>query len=767
MKLNLTFLFLIFSFFGIAQSVITGTIVDAGTRESLISAHCIDVNSNTSTVTNNQGYFSIRVTDGNVKLTARYVGYITQDLNLFIKNDTLIQIEMEPLNVALGEVRVVDETFIHEQTLLGKNIVPLASIEKGVSSFGIPDLMKAITSIPGIASGRDGRANVFVRGGDRGQNLVLLDGAKLYSTNHFGGFLSLFNTEIVKQVDVYKGGFPARYGGRASSIIDIHTRDGNRNHYKGKFNLGLLNSGFLIEGPINKKMSYLVALRTSYYDLYSLPEKYKIKKYSGVNYFNVRFFDINAKLSYFATQRSKYFINIFSGSDNNTYADRSLNTYYEEGYNIKNRCITIGNYNSLGATLFLKNTASYSLYSNEVNTSTDVYQTGNESLTEVESTSNIREYNLQSKLEYYPNSRHAIKAGVEFSNYNFNPGKNTTYEMDANTGFENDTTYGYRLNLNANEVSMFIEDEVKLGPRFFMNVGLRQVFFLGSGKNYSRTEPRISLRTMLNDNVSVKTGYSVMNQFNHVVVNSFGVYENEIWMASSKKIPPQHARQFSMGVFSTVPSTGLSFSAEAYYKTMSHLLEYNVKPDENAVIQNIDELLIGDGEGLAYGFEIHAKYKHKRFAAEMGYTLAWNYRKFDELNGGDWYPFLYDRRHSITAQVSQQFGKGYSLNTNFVFSSGVPYTMPVGFVKEDKYMYEYFAYKGYNNVRLPCYHRLDVAVAKEWKTKKGRKQRMKFDIYNAYARQNALLVYHDKNTGTVKKKSMFSVVPTLNYSLEF
>ncbi|MDA3818656.1 MAG: carboxypeptidase-like regulatory domain-containing protein [Prolixibacteraceae bacterium] len=764
---TLIYFLLFVSFLGTAQSVITGTIVDAETHETLISAHCTDVATNNSVVTNNQGYFTIEVANGNVLLDVRYMGYELQELSLNIKSDTTIQIEMFPKSVEIDEIRVIGETPIHEQTLLGKNVVSLASIEKGVSSFGIPDLMKAITSIPGIASGRDGRANVFVRGGDRGQNLVLLDGAKLYSTNHFGGFLSLFNTEIVKQVDVYKGGFPARYGGRASSVIDIHTRDGNRKHFKGKFNLGLLNSSFMAEGPINEKMSYMVALRTSYYDLFSLPGKFKINKYSGVNYFNVRFFDINAKISYYISPRNKFFINVFNGNDENIFAERRSNTYYEEGYEINNRCITFGNYNSLGAALFLKNTATYSLYSNEVNTSTDVYEIGNESLTEVESTSNIHEYNLQSKLEYYPNNRHAIKMGVEYSNYHFNPGKNTTYEMYANTGFENDTTYGYHLNLNANEVSMFVEDEMKLGSRLFMNVGLRQVFFIGSGKNYSRTEPRISLRAMLNDNLSVKAGYSVMNQFNHVVVNSFGIYENEIWMASTNKIPPQHARQFSMGVFSTIPSAGLSFSAEAYYKNMSHLLEYKVKPDENAVIQNIDELLFGGGEGLAYGVEIQSKYKRKRFAAELGYTLAWNYRKFDELNGGEWYPFLYDRRHSITAQISQQFSKGYSVNANFVFSTGTPYTMPVGYVKEDKYMFEYFAYNGYNNVRLPNYHRLDVAFIKKWKTKKGRNQSLKFDIYNAYARQNALLIYYDKYTGKVKKKSMFSIVPTINYSLEF
>ncbi|MFA9392199.1 MAG: TonB-dependent receptor plug domain-containing protein [Prolixibacteraceae bacterium] len=751
-----------------AQVTISGTIVDGSSKETLISAHCMDRISEKSTTSNNQGFYSLTLPKGEVSLQVQYVGYDMAKLDFYLKGDTSIDFSLIPKNELINEVKVVAEIPIHEQTLLGKNVVTVEAIENGASSFGEPDLMKAVTALPGISPGREGRSNFYVRGGDRGQNLILLDGAKLYNTSHLGGFVSLFNTDAIKQVDVYKGGFPARYGGRASSVIDIYTRDGDRNKLKGKLNLGLLTSSVLAEGPVGKKATFLVAGRTTYYDLFSFPQSLRMRKYAFASLFTFRFYDINAKFSYFINPKNKIFVNYFNGIDHYITKQRDGSQFNSSSnYDILNNSISIGHFASIAPKLFLRNSATYSKYSNELYRSDVVKDDGIKTVNTDFSMSEIIEYNLQSKLEYYINNHHAIKTGLEYSHYQLNPGRKYTYQSESNTGLEIDTTLGYTSSLDANEISCFVEDEIQVNKQFFINLGLRQVFFLSEGKNYYRTEPRVSMRLMVNNNLSIKANYTIMNQFNHVVINNYGFFEKEIWLASTKEIPPQHSQQVSAGMFLTIPAAKLQFSTEVYYKKMNYLLEYKVPVAEDIVASDINENIIKNGKGEAYGAEFQLKYQNDFFSAELAYVLSWNYRQFVELNGGNKYPFIYDRRHDFTFLVSSHLGKSYTVNTNFVFSTGIPCTLPLGYVKNNDYMYGYYAYMGINNSRMPNYHRLDLSIVKRGQTKKGREKEWKLNVFNVYARKNPVIIYYDRKTDKVFGKSMFSIVPTISYSIKF
>jgi hypothetical protein len=769
MKYPLLLFLITITVYGTAQVTISGRIKDANTGEMLIAAHCTDSISKRSVVSNKQGFYSLTLNGNKAALRVHYVGYELAKLDFSLKADTVIDFNLFPKDELIDEVKVVADIPIHEQTLLGKNVVSVDAIENGPSSFGMSDLMKAVTVLPGISMGREGRSNFYVRGGDRGQNLILLDGAKLYNTNHLGGFVSLFNTDVIKQVDVYKGGFPARYGGRVSSVIDIYSRDGSRNKIKGKFNLGLLTSGILAEGPIGHKVSFLVAARTSYYDLFSLPQRRKMKRFAKAYLFTFRFYDINAKLSYFINPRNKIFLNYFNGADRYISKDRyGSSSNSSTVYGLNNHCVTLGHDVSIGPRSFLKNSATYSTYNNELDQSIIEKDDGIENVYRDNSSSKIMEYNLKSHLEYYPDSYHAIKTGIEFSNYHFNPGRAYTFQSKSNTGFEIDSTIGYTALIRANELSFFVEDEISLSSKINVNLGLREVVFMSEGKNYYRTEPRISLRMMLSNNLSLKASYTIMNQFNHVLVSNYGLFEKEIWMASTKDIPPQHASQYSAGLFATIPAFKVQLSAEGYYKKMTNLLEYVMPVDGDLVVTDINENIVTGGTGEAYGLEFQSKYKNQFFSIDLAYVLSWNYRQFDEVNNGKRYPFIYDRRHDFSLLFSSMLSKHYTVNANFVFSTGIPCTMPVGYVKRDDFVsYNYYAYQGINDSRMPNYHRLDLALIKKGITRNGREKTFKINVFNAYARKNPVLIYYDQKTNNVFGKSMFSIVPTVSYSLQF
>lgn len=753
------------------QYTVSGYILQEGSSEILISAYCMDTISGKFAISNTSGFYSITLDAGAVCLKSRYVGYDDRFYCFNLTRDTLVNIYLPLKNKDVEEVVVLAKKPLHEQTLMGKESLSIEEMNSIPSFLGETDIMKAIATIPGVSLGKDGRSDIYVRGGDRGQNLVLLDGAKLYNTNHIGGFFSLFNPSVVKQVDVYKGGFPARYGGRVSSVIDVYVRDGNKEEVKGKFNIGLLSSGASIEGPLSKKLSFLIAARTSYYDLFTIYSRRKIRIYGEGDYFNFRFYDANAKLSYAINNRNKIFINLFSGNDSyeniNVVRTSSRKGTDSTLYNIGNYCLTAGNSSSIGTKFFLKNNITFSSYNNELTIDSYNNDDGIISNDIYKSISKIEELNARSQLEYYSSGAHSLKSGIEYSNYCFLPGQVNSYVTNSNTGYLLDTTLGYFSQINTSEADIFFEDEVCFNSNLFLNVGLRGIAYLCDEKNYYRMEPRLSFRARLGELLSFKANYTLMNQFNHVIISNFGIFEKEMWIASTKNIPPQHAYQFSSGLFSSLIDSKLDISVEFYYKKMKDLLEYKIQSDADIVVTNIDEMLIKGGIGEAYGTEFGAKWRDENFSTELSYILSWNNRQFDELNNGKWYPFIYDRRHNFSISATYIINPHYSFNSNFVFSTGTPYTLPEGYIKEDDYMYGYFVYTGINNKRLPNYHRLDIALTKKEKTKRGNTQLLSLNIYNVYARQNPVMIYYDYETGKVFQKSMFSIIPTISYSLEF
>lgn len=765
-------LFLGLSTFLNAQNVtLSGFIKDAETGETLLFANCLDTISGKGVTSNNYGFYNLTLGKGQVCLSVSFLGYESKTQSFFISKDTTVTILLKPKLNELKEVVVNAFTPIKEQVLMGKTMVPVHTIKALPSFVGEPDLMKSISYLPGISTGKEGYSNIYVRGGGRGQNLILLDGIKLYNTNHVGGFLSLFNSDVIKHVDVYKGGFPARYGGRASSVIDIYTKDGNSNELKGKFNIGLLNSGIMIESPINNKMSCFLAVRSSYYDLYTIPARREYNQTGIGEYFGYTFFDINAKVNWRVSQKSTLALSFFAGHDlqksveSLDYSAKKKNSV--DKLNIHNTGISLSQTYILGQKAFLKNSIALSNYNNKIESKTDSYNYGSSITESTSSFSDIDDITFQSRIEIFPNNNNLVKTGIEISGYNFTPGIQTSYYENVNAQSIIDTTIGYTTSLRSYEGSVYFEDEISIKKFIKINLGLRGTSYVCKDTTFYRIEPRVSFRWLFSDKFSFSTNYTILNQYNHVLVNNYRGFEKEIWIAATKELIPQKAKQTSVGFFYGDDKRSLDISVEGFYKTMSNLLEYRSPVEETDNLNNIENIVAKNGKGESYGIEFRLKKDFHNLSTSFNYTLAWNYRQFKELNNGNRFPFIYDRRHDFSFVSIWKISKQYSFSGNFVLSSGTPCTLPVGYSKTDDYFEHYSIFSEINNRRLPLYHRLDVALVKKGETKKGNTKQFSINIFNVYARKNPVYIYYNNNTGKVYQKSLFSIVPTISYSVNF
>ena len=768
MKLLFTSLILLLSNIAFSQThTISGKITDAATGESLLFADCYDAISQKGTTTNAYGHYSLSIATKNIVLTASYIGYHSFAKKMTITKDSIVNIQLLPNIEQLEAVTINKSIPVHKQTLMGKISIPASTIKALPSFLGETDLMKSLSFLPGVASGKDGYSNIFIRGGDRGQNLILLDGIKLYNTNHVGGLLSIFNTDIIKQVDLYKGGFPARYGGRASGVLDITTKEGNNQALKGKASIGLLTSSVFLESPIKDDVSFYFAARSSYFELFSLKRKIKYKRTGRGDYTGYTIFDINSKINWKKSDNTSFSLTYYTGHDYQISSEAYSNPHRTElrrteKLKVNNTGLALNHYAAFHPKWFIKNTLAYSQYANTQSTKRE--QLDYNSF--LSNATKINEFSWQSKLEYQANETNSIKAGVESSFYKLKPSEQK-FEVTLHNQSSNTTNLKIE-DSQAIETAIYIEDEIKMTKKTRLNIGLRGTAFYPKDTSFYRLEPRVSFRWLINPSFSYKMNYTHMNQYNHNLVSNYDGLETEIWLTASKYLPPQKTNQFAMGFFYAHPNRQWKFSLESYYKEMGNLLEYqNQFDDINNDDTNIEENIIKNGIGEAYGIETQISKNKGKISGSLSYTLAWSYRQFDALNNGKKYPSLYNRKHNIALITNFKLSKSYNLTTNFNLSSGRPVTLPEAYVSDDEFSYGYFISNSINNRRLPLYHRLDLSLKRTKFTKKENKRQINLNIYNVYARQNAVDLFYDRNTGKIYQTALFSILPTLNYSYEF
>lgn len=756
---------------------ISGYVTDGTSSETLIGAHIIESHQQQGTTTNSYGFYSITLPEGETELRFSYLGYAADTCRFTLSRDTLLNIRMEG-NTQLQEVEIVSEQKETGTlaTQMGAIEIPITQIRNTPGVLGEADVMKTIQLMSGVQAGVDGSAGLYVRGGSPDQNLILLDGTPVYNVDHLFGFFSVFTPEAVKKVTLFKGSFPARFGGRLSSVIDVRTNDGDMQKYHGTFSIGLLTSKINLEGPLIKgKTSFNLSARRSYLDLIAKPFMPEDEKYS---YY---FYDINAKINHKFSDRSRLFLSAYNGKDHfaTTFED---NTNLSDGSKMDwGNTIISARWNYIfNNRLFSNTTIAYNNYLFDSNTYSDNrYTLSEQTLTNHYSAdyhSGIRDWNYQIDFDYHPSPAHHVKFGGGYLYHRFQPEVMTSKLSDlANDKTVRDTIYQSINNnrLYSHEMTAYAEDNFKAGSRLRLNLGLHFSLFHVQKHNYFSVQPRVSARYQLSKNVVLKASYTKMSQYVHLLTSTPIAMPMDLWVPVTQKIKPMQSHQYSLGAYYT-GIRGWEFSVEGYYKDMRNVLEYKEGVSflgSSAGWEDKVEM----GKGRAAGIEFMVQKTLGKTTGWLSYTLSKNDRRFAKggINNGESFPYKYDRRHSLSLTINHQFSERIDIGASWVFYTGGTATIPEektaiilpndGVIREMPYV------EHRNNYRLPASHRLSIGINFHKKTKHGMRT-WNISLYNVYNAMNPAWVYRTHNyegRSVIKKYTLLPFIPSFTYTYKF
>lgn len=778
------------------QVTISGFVRDQASSESLIGASVYEVASRKGSATNSYGFFSLTLPPGNIRLHASYIGYESCSFNFTeLDRDTILNIELRP-NARLEEVVVTaserDRLSVNN-TLMGTMEFSQKTIKATPTLFGESDIVKTLQLTPGVASGTEGLAGLYVRGGDQDGNLFLIDGNPVYQINHVGGLFSAFNPEAIRNLDFFKAGFPARYGGRLSSVVDVHTKEGNMKEYHGSAMLGLTSGNLNFEGPIIKdRTSFNASFRRSWLDALSAPGLAiynKIQKKKGEK-FSARyaFTDLNLKVNHHINDRSQAYVNFYFGQDflkggSSEFSVGDDITPFENKDFGKMRwgniALSSGWSYVFNNKMFGTVTLAYSHYQSKLKQETSQYY-GTEGdkdyssrFIETSTRNGINDFGVHANFDYIPTLAHHIRYGTDYLYHRFSP-EYIEEKTSENLSPTKRTTGDERL--SANELAVFAEDDWAISPIVRANAGLRLNIYNIQKKTYVSLDPRLSVRFLLTRDLSLKASYARMNQYVHQISESYMSLPTDMWMPVSKKLKPLVSDQVSVGAYYNLHKN-YSFSVEGYHKWMNHLLDY--KDGYNFLPSFVGwEEKLAAGKGWAYGAEFIARKETGRITGWIGYGLMWSDRQFDEINNGKRFPAKYDNRHKLNIVANWKINEKLELTGSWTFMTGnrvtvafenyedlgltpVPPLLPEGGL-------DYFTER--NNVRLPAYHRLDLGINIYRPKKNGHLGIWNISVYNAYCQMNPITI-HKRSwinySHYFETLSLLPIIPSISYTYKF
>ncbi|WP_298650663.1 TonB-dependent receptor [uncultured Proteiniphilum sp.] len=797
---------------------ISGYITDKANGETLISATVFDSSSSKGATTNNFGYYSLTLPAGNVALEYSYIGYRTLRLDFHLQGDTVLNIRLDQDNI-LEEVTVIGNRT--ETGIKGSQMstveVPISQIKNIPTLFGENDLIKALQLLPGVQSGTEGSAGMYVRGGGPDENLLLLDGVPLYNVNHMLGFFSVFNSDALKNVTLYKGSFPARFGGRLSSVVDVRMKDGDDKKIRGTASIGLISSKVQLEGPIIKeKTTFNVSLRRTYLDILAQPiiKLAQSNENGGVSGAGYYFYDINAKFTHKLSEKDKLYLSTYFGDDA-VYMKAEDGNAYGGNYETKDytkldwdwgNAIAALRWNRvLNNKLFMNTTASFTRYRSALSSG---YESISRDLSVPEQTqtteesrltyhSGIRDWTLKTDFDFTPNVNHDIKFGTAYTYHTFAPDVISLKVLDSGQTEQNIDTVAGSPKVYAHETTAYLEDNISLGRMLKVNLGVHFSSFHVQNNNYFSLQPRVGLRVLLNDNLSLKAGYASMSQYIHMLSNNTISMPTDLWVPATSKIKPMKSHQYAVGAFYSLQHIA-DFSVEGYYKTMDNLLEY--KDGASFIGVSTDwEDKVSMGRGIAYGIEFLAQRSFGNTTGWVGYTWSKSDRIFDRpgniINNGKRFPAKYDRRHDVSITGTHRFSEKIDVSASWVFSTGnaatfafheyaaadsPSYRQQYYFPGTYSYFPETYSYvEARNNFRYNNYHRLDLGENFHKKTKRGNLRTWNISIYNVYSRLNPFYVYvwdettvnHEtgerKTKNVLRQATLFPIIPSVSYTIKF
>ncbi len=779
MQKTLTLVFVLFSITVFSQNyTINGYVSDVSTGEKLVNA-TVFINSKNAVSTNEYGYYSLiikNVSSDTVSISASLIGYDKQIKTINLKNEKKVDFKLES-NTNIDSIIVVGQIPITQNTEIGTVAIPINQLKLLPTIGSESDVFKSLQLMPGVQSGSEGKSNLFVRGGAPDENLILLDDVPLYNVGHLGGFLSVFNTDALNSVKMYKGAFPARYGGRLSSVVDIRMKDGDLNKYRGDFSIGLLNTKILFEGPVIKnKASFLFSARVLPINLLIKPFSFLANNGQMLGY---NFYDINLKLNYKINNKNHLYFSAYAGDDNLTMLipkissnDNSVN--YKKRWG--NRLVAFRWNHIFNQKLFLNTVFSYTQfrYLNKLK----IKNTADKSSFVYDFFTGIKDYSIKSTLDYNVFKNYKLKIGINAIHHIFRPGL-TYYKQTNSTVSKTDTT-AKLPKFNIFENVFFIENNISISNFFTANIGLHLSHY--DKINFISYEPRIVLNFILHKNFSVKTSYSEMRQFVHLLTNNTINLTPDVWVPAGKKIKPARAKQFSLGIFKYFPKRSIEFSIISYYKLINNLISYKEGGVFVGDAGNWQDKIETDGNGTAYGLELLIQKKQGRTTGWISYTYSKALRQFKNINFGKPYAFKYNRTQDFSIVVNHKFNDKITISGAWVYGTGYPFTMPIGvysYIDDGTYLSDnmeapnnenILIYADRNKYRMRDYHRLDLGINFIKKVKRGIRT-WSISVYNIYNRQNSYFYYTkiNKKDGKIHlfQQSLFPIIPSISYNLKF
>lgn len=779
---------------------ISGLILDAASGETLIGAGV--TSGKDGAVTNNFGFYSLSIPgkDDKVSVTYSYVGYTTKTISIRVQKDTTINVRLS-LGASLEEAIVTAQRESGvAATKMSAIEVPVAAIKSAPALFGEADVLKTIQLLPGVQGGTEGFSGLYVRGGGPDENLLLLDGIPIYNAEHMLGIFSVFQPEAVKKVTLYKGSFPARYGGRISSIIDVRTNDGNLYETHGSFGVSMLSDKLHLEGPIWKgKTSFSVSARGMHTLL--LTPIIKLTGFDG-NYF---FYDLDAKLTHRFSDRDRLYFNVYNGLDDFYYRNQDNYGSGRTGGDIadnQNLGIRWGNTvaalrwnHVLGPKLFANTTVAFNRYKMQIESDLVSKETGldgslGNNRYQFDYRSGMRDWVAKVDFDYTPSPSQKVKFGADYTYHTFIPETFTTYAREVMGGVvQIDTTISMKSNAEqvGHEASLYVEDDIRIGSRLTLNPGFHASLFGTQGKTYWSLEPRMSAKVAMSEDWSAKVSYSRMSQYVHLLSSSQISLPVDLWVPITKDIRPETSDQYSLGLyFNGIP--GWEFSLEGYYKNMRNVLEY-----KEGVAFMFDssgwENKVEVGTGRAMGIELFIEKTMGKTTGWLGYTLAKSDRLFPTINHGERFPYRYDRRHNVNLLVNHKFNEKFDISATWNFASGGTTTLP----ERRIVMMSPFNPPRYadlvtsrNNYRLPASHTLNLGFNYHRKHNRG-EGIWSLSVYNVYNHMNPNLVlkendqhfigssnldgsgtqWQEVNTVRLKKITFLPLFPSIGYTRTF
>lgn len=764
---------------------ISGYITDYESGETLIGATALVKELGNGAVSNEYGFYSISVPEGSYTLEFSYIGFGNIIKSVSLSANYKLDVELGEMKNELAEVVVTakEEDSNVREVSMSVNKLDITTIKSMPTLLGEVEIIRSLQLLPGVNSVGEGATGFNVRGGSIDQNLILLDEAPVYNSSHLFGFFSVFNPDAVKDVKLYKGGIPSRYGGRLSSILDVRMKEGNKKKLNINGGVGFIFSRLSVEAPIIKdKSSLIVAARRSYIDVLAKPFLSESLNGSELN-----FYDLTLKTNYDINDKNRLFISGYFGRDNFGFGDQA-------GFNWGNKTGTIRWNHLFSERLFSNLTFYFSDYDYQI-------KFGNDSQNKFDWNASIQNIGVKPEFSFFLKPGNLLKFGGQSILYTFDPGN----AVGVSEGEERDFSLPQKY---AMENAVYVENEIDITTTIKANYGLRLSSFtyLGKGtayeyadgipgerryatsateyddwesiKTYYNFEPRLSLQMQLSSNNSIKASYNRTTQYIHLVSNTTAATPVDIWTPSTNNIRPSTADQVAFGYFQNLNDNTYELSAEVYYKTMNNLVDY-IDGADLLLNQFIEGDLI-EGEGRAYGIELMAKKTKGKFNGWLSYTLARTERQTPGINGGEWYASRFDQLHNLSLTGFYEINDRWTTSANFAFNTGSPTTFPTTRYTIQGFVVPHNANEERNNVRLPNYHRLDLSITRKGKIKEGKRWTgdWVFSVYNVYNRKNAFSIFFAQedgripigssvNTDAYRLSVIGSFIPSVSYNFKF